>query len=414
MTERRRILILSNLYPPHHIGGFELGCRDVVCGLNKLGCETHVLTSDRRRTDPTGFEDESIERALAWMWKYPEEMPIRRLYRLVRRDLGVLRNAIREFRPDRVLVFNTTGIQKCLLAELAAHPIPVTTFISDHDLLPGLRKDQWFAYWASQPRNRLKRLGKRFLRSVASIAGMQPGVTANMFQNVLFTSAFLERQHRREAFAPRRSAVLHWGVNPSAIPPRPFDRPFSGRFLFAGHMRHDKGPQTVIAAAAELVRRDVRGFTVDLFGGTLDPAYVDMLHRKVKEGELAGIIRLRGELSREALAVAYAEYDVMIFPSIWDEPFSIALLEGMAGGLAILSTDTGGTPEILVDGSNARIFARGNPSGLADLMDEMLRDPGQVQRLGERARQTVLGRFTLDHMLHDLSEFLGNQEDASR
>ena len=40
-----RILIVSNLYPPHHIGGYELGCRDVVEGLKARGHEVKVLTS---------------------------------------------------------------------------------------------------------------------------------------------------------------------------------------------------------------------------------------------------------------------------------------------------------------------------------------------------------------------------------
>lgn len=404
MNEPRRVLVVSNLYPPHHIGGFELGCRDVVRGLNKLGWQTHVLTSDWRRPDPAGPEEESVDRALAWMRAHPFEMPLRRLYDLVRRDLGVLRNAMRVVRPDHVLVFNTTGLQKCILAELAGESVPVTLMVSDHGLIPEFRKDQWFAYWASHPRNRFKRVVKGILGALAESAGMHPVAPASMVRNALFTSAFLEREYRREGLATERSAVLHWGVDPDVILQRRPDRPFSGRFVFAGQMRHDKGPQTVLAAAAELVRRGVRGFTVDLFGGTPDAAFVDMLDRHVKEGGLEGLVRLRGELAREALAATYSEYDVMIFPSVWEEPFSIALLEGMAAGLAIISTDTGGTPEVLADGTNARIFPPENPGMLADLMAEMLGDPGQVQRLGEAARRTIRERFTLDNMICRLSE----------
>jgi glycosyltransferase involved in cell wall biosynthesis len=301
-------------------------------------------------------------------------------------------------------VFNTTGLQKCILAELAEYGVPVTVMVSDHGLLPDIRKDQWFAYWASHPRNRFKRAVKGILRALTAIAGMHPVAPANMVRNALFTSAFLEREHRREGLATERSAVLHWGVDPDVILPRPPDRPFFGRFVFAGQMRHDKGPQTVLAAAAELVRRGVHGFTVDLFGGTPDAAFVGMLDRHVKEGGLEGIVRLRGELSRETLTATYSEYDVMIFPSIWQEPFSIALIEGMAAGLAIISTDTGGTPEVLADGINARIFSPGNQGMLADLMAEMLGDPGQVQWLGEAARRTIRERFTLDNMIRRLSE----------
>jgi glycogen synthase len=40
-----RVLVLSNFYPPHFIGGYELGCRDVVEGLKARGHDVRVLTS---------------------------------------------------------------------------------------------------------------------------------------------------------------------------------------------------------------------------------------------------------------------------------------------------------------------------------------------------------------------------------
>ncbi|MFQ5772284.1 MAG: hypothetical protein ACE5HX_17245, partial [bacterium] len=40
-----RILVISNLYPPYFVGGYELGCRDVVDGLKARGHHVKVLTS---------------------------------------------------------------------------------------------------------------------------------------------------------------------------------------------------------------------------------------------------------------------------------------------------------------------------------------------------------------------------------
>ena len=41
-----RILVATNLYPPHYIGGYELRCRDIVEGLVKRGHDVYVLTSN--------------------------------------------------------------------------------------------------------------------------------------------------------------------------------------------------------------------------------------------------------------------------------------------------------------------------------------------------------------------------------
>ena len=46
-----KILVVSNFYPPHHIGGYELGCRDVVEKLRARGHTLRVLTSSFRHRD---------------------------------------------------------------------------------------------------------------------------------------------------------------------------------------------------------------------------------------------------------------------------------------------------------------------------------------------------------------------------
>ena len=61
----------------------------------------------------------------------------------------------------------------------------------------------------------------------------------------------------------------------------------------------------------------------------------------------------------------YADHDVFVFPSIWEEPFSIGLLEAMACGQAVVGTTTGGSAEILVDGVNSLVFPPGDPRRLA-------------------------------------------------
>ena len=58
-----RILVVSNLYPPHHIGGYELCCKEAVDGLRKRGHEVWVLTSDYGVRAPEKERD--IYRALA-------------------------------------------------------------------------------------------------------------------------------------------------------------------------------------------------------------------------------------------------------------------------------------------------------------------------------------------------------------
>ena len=60
-----KILVVSNLYPPQHVGGYELGCRDVVEKLRARGHVVRVLTSNFRNGNTDNPPDETeIERVL--------------------------------------------------------------------------------------------------------------------------------------------------------------------------------------------------------------------------------------------------------------------------------------------------------------------------------------------------------------
>ncbi|MGH2726757.1 MAG: glycosyltransferase family 4 protein, partial [Actinomycetota bacterium] len=55
----KRILVITNMYPPHHLGGYELSCRDVVNRWRAMGHAVTVLTSDLKTDGATRPEDEA-------------------------------------------------------------------------------------------------------------------------------------------------------------------------------------------------------------------------------------------------------------------------------------------------------------------------------------------------------------------
>ena len=59
-----RILLISNIFPPGFIGGYELGALDVARGLQKCGHEVLVLTSDYFPDDENQMLDVPTERVL--------------------------------------------------------------------------------------------------------------------------------------------------------------------------------------------------------------------------------------------------------------------------------------------------------------------------------------------------------------
>lgn len=102
----------------------------------------------------------------------------------------------------------------------------------------------------------------------------------------------------------------------------------------------------------------------------------------------------------------YARHDVLCFPSEWEEPFALTLLEAMAVGLPVVSTLCGGSAEVVRDGYNAVVFRAGHPRDLAERLAWVLTHPRQAAAIGQAASREVSQRYTLDCQTEAVEAYL--------
>src|SRR5437762_10286895 len=99
-----RVLTVGSMYPPHHLGGYEIVWRSSVEQLRASGHEVRVLTTDFRAEDPDPAipEDADAHRELGWYWRHGmfPRLKLRERLALERRNRATLRRHLREFRPD--------------------------------------------------------------------------------------------------------------------------------------------------------------------------------------------------------------------------------------------------------------------------------------------------------------------------
>src|SRR5579859_5294653 len=115
-----RILVVTNLYPPHHIGGYELGCRDIVEKLRARGHDVRVLTGTfRQANQETPPGEMGIERVLQFNMG-PAGMRASQVG-----ECRILAEALAEFSPAVVYFFNQAGLCRWLpvMARLLDYPI---------------------------------------------------------------------------------------------------------------------------------------------------------------------------------------------------------------------------------------------------------------------------------------------------
>lgn len=153
------------------------------------------------------------------------------------------------------------------------------------------------------------------------------------------------------------------------------------RLLCVARLIERKGQHHLIEAVNMLTNMGVN-VRLDLIGSG------DALHlyeALVERYGLSDRVHFQGYVPREQIADHYASADVFVLPS-FNEGMSVATLEAMASGLAVVVTCTGGTKELVVEGVNGFTFSWGDVNTLVDHLTRLAGDRKLVRRLGAASR----------------------------
>jgi len=88
-----------------------------------------------------------------------------------------------------------------------------------------------------------------------------------------------------------------------------------------------------------------------------------------------------------------AACDVFCLPSIKREGLARSIIEAMVYRVPPVVTDSGGSPELVVDGKSGFVVPPEDAQGLADAIEKLYRDPDLRRRMGEAARERIATAF---------------------
>lgn len=150
--------------------------------------------------------------------------------------------------------------------------------------------------------------------------------------------------------------------------------------LFVGRLDRRKGFPILLRAYAEVRRRGRRARL--LVVGAYDAGQTARFQRVVHREGIPDVC-FAGLADAEALARYYQSSSVVCVPSLGSESFGIVLLEAMAAGKPVVASAIGGYREVLEDSKQGLLVPPGSVTGLADALDELLRDPDRRTQLGQ-------------------------------
>ena len=408
-----RLLFLSNLYPPHDLGGYEQWCQEVAVRLRERGHVVHVLTS-RHGTDGSPSPEPDVTRTLHLQADVRHYRPLDFFLKRADQEQAnrhELKATIDETAPDLVVVWGMWDLSRAL-PHWAEQWMPgrVAYYISsywpsDTDIHQG--------YWQLPARRPLTEFAKKPFRAVALRQLSREGYPPTLrFEHAVCCSQYVRDTLVRAGKLLPHAAVLFGGIDPEPFlkhtPAKDDTHSSILRLLYFGSLLPHKGVHTALEALGILRRRgQADHVSLTILGGG-HPDYEARLHAMVAQLNIGDMVQFAGRVPRNEIPAWLGRFDVFLFTSTWAEPMARSVMEAMAAGVSVIGTEVGGQVEMLVNEENSLTFQAEDAEALAGHIERLLREPALLSRLAQAGQQTVLERFSLQRMVDDMETWLAS------
>lgn len=367
-----RILCAAAAYPPHGRGGGPKASEAVAKSLAGRGHTVRVITVAGEETLETrdGVEVKTIG-GLNVYWNYWTERPTitkliwHALENFNPRAYFRMRKEIAEFRPDLVMTISAENVNVATWVAAKTMGYPVAHVIHSYFLMC------WRGTMFSKGRNcptqcwqcRIASAGKKLCSQVVD------GVTSEASHSMA--------KHRKNGFFRRALGMVIPGAvePPNVIPDDVLPDTGPVRVGFIGMIAPVKGIGT-LADAAALLGPDA-GFEY-VIAGDGDSDFMAKLRATFPSSTATFL----GWTERDAF---FRQVDVVVVPSIWEEPFGNVAVEALSYGVPVIAARSGALPEIVQPDKSGLVFSPGDPHELAACLRRLAEDRPLFRRLQKGA-----------------------------
>lgn len=167
--------------------------------------------------------------------------------------------------------------------------------------------------------------------------------------------------------------------------------------LVVGRLAPGKGFDDAVRALGDLATRGLRPALVVVGEGPERARLGDLAREHGVESQ----VEFLGALTHDALEPLYARAWLLLAPSKVvakgrRDGIPNVVIEAMAAGLPVVGTRAAGLEEAVVPGRTGALCESANPRSLADAIEPLLRDPGEIERLSASARGAVREAFDVE------------------
>ncbi|MCE1248038.1 MAG: glycosyltransferase family 4 protein [Firmicutes bacterium] len=220
---------------------------------------------------------------------------------------------------------------------------------------------------------------------------------------IVCNSDFIKKDLEKAGIAPDLLKVVHNGVDFGRLREDPvsirkeFSIPEDAIVIgCAGSLFKTKGQEYLIKAFPEIISKFPGAYI--LIAG--DGGERKNLEAMAKDTQNGGKIIFAGK--RNDMANIMKSIDLMVVPSIWEEPFGLVNVESMYSGIPVIATRTGGIPEIITHNETGILIPPKNEKAIAEAVINLLENKELYNNIKTAAKEKASEYFDSKRMANDM------------
>lgn len=413
-----KILFISNLFQPNSVGGYERLCGQVAEKFSENN-EIVAVTSSFGNIIPQNdiFPVYRELKLLAGVNSiYEPFLGDSNVRKLVNdENINILNKILKIEKPDLIFVWNLYFFDQSFLNALEKSGIRTVFFLTDNWLISFLNQNYLKKYFDEilKPLNNINfisviKIGLCKIKTKLFFATKK----TNLQFNAIFASQFIKNLYKKSGINFKSSVVIYNGVNLENYINRKICRDYELNnkkinLLFAGRIVQIKGVHILIEAFSVLVLKfGINNIHLTIIGDDSDKKYLENLNLLIKKSKIDGKITFKKPVQESDLFDEFQNYDIYIFPSLY-EPFSLTLIYAMAAGIPTIASDAGGNPEIVINEKTGLLYDKFDANDLADKIKILIKDKKLRERLSISGRNKA-NNFGFEKMCVSISAYLKN------
>ena len=403
-----KILVFTDHYYPDILGGYEVGCSLVTEELIRRGHNVTVLTTDcRRKLFP---RRDNIFRILPYNLSDTGIFFLDFILRIIKeiKNLILLKQFLKKKTFDVIYVWSIRGFFTTSMISLEKMKTPMIYYLFDNWTvdLKGHVPIGWFCNMEKY------HFIKIILKNFYLLLGCNP-VRLPEINYPQYCSSVIKKQFE-SVYPHSERPIIHFGIQKERYP-YSFKKLVQKKIIWLGRLCSEKGLH-IAFEAVHILKKIYPEITLDIYGGfdRQQNKYIQSLFMCYGSPDY---IFFHQSVPHEQIPGVLSQYDILIFSSMWNEPYGLVPLEAMAAGVVVVSTGDGGSIDYSRDGYNCLLY---NPSDAQDCSEKiraLFDNPELYQRIRNQARKFIESEMdfykTVDVLENDLNEIYRTEKTIS-